>query len=228
MLALYLTALALSSQLPDRITLTTSNHVAVTGMVLTSSVTRWTKALAECSADPMYLYINSPGGSVVAGHSFINALEHKISGGQHIICVADFAASMAFAILQACPERIVMGHSIAMQHQISLMVGGSLGETRSRMRLADQMEAALVARQAERLNLSHAEFVEKTRDDWWLYGEGIVQEKAADKVLNVGCSPSLIASRMIECPITASGGTSQGLEDLLQRDASGCQVRVLE
>lgn len=214
-----LAALVLSNT-QDHLTLTASNHIAVTGPVRTSSVTRWTKALVKSSADPLYIYINSPGGSVVAGHAFINALDHKVASGQHVVCVADFAASMAFAILQACPERVVMGHSIAMQHQMSLMVGGSLGETRSRMQLANQMERALVFRQAERLNLTHLDFVEKTRDDWWLYGKGIVEDRAADKVMTVGCSPLLIVNQDSDCPITASGGTSRGLEDLFRQRAA--------
>lgn len=202
-------ALVASSFTGNPVTLTSSNHISLAGTVTDKSVRKWTRALGSCSADPMYLYINSPGGSVVAGHGFINALKHKQQGGQKIVCIAEFAASMAFAILQACPERAIMGHSIAMQHQMSLIVGGSLGAARSRMALAEQMERSLVEMQAKRLNLSREEFVSRTQDDWWLYGRDIITEKVADTFVEVGCGAGLLASKERKCPLTTSPGLEQ-------------------
>ena len=52
--------------------------------------------------NPIYLYINSHGGEVVAGNNLINYLLYN---NKNIICIANYAASMAFAILQACNKR---------------------------------------------------------------------------------------------------------------------------
>jgi len=209
--------LCAASPVHSAIQLTDSNHIGVTGPVTDRSVRRWTRELTACTADPMYVYINSPGGSVVAGHGFVNALRHKKDGGQKVVCIAEFAASMAFIILQACEDRVVMDHSIAMQHQMSLVVGGSLGASRSRMALAEQMESAMVSMQARRLGLEESEFREMTRDDWWLYGSNIVNKSVADRLDVVGCTPALSQSAKTKCPITSKESRLQHT-DVLRLD----------
>jgi ATP-dependent Clp protease protease subunit len=192
-------ALALSA---GGISLTVSNTVHLAGPVTEDSVRRWTRELALKTESPVYLYIDSPGGSVVAGSAFINAIEHQAAAQQKIVCIAEFAASMAFTILLACPRRVAMHHSIGMQHQMSLFVMGNLKSVQSRMLLAEAMERAMVKAQCDKLDMTAEEFREKTRDDWWLYGAELLGSGAVDDIATVGCAPSM-AGKSSKCPLTA-------------------------
>merc|ERR1719171_2653524 len=74
---------------------------------------------------PLYLYINSPGGSVIAGLALYDTIQHISS--PVITCNIGMAASMASFILGAGERgrRIALPHSRVMIHQ---PMGGSEGQ----------------------------------------------------------------------------------------------------
>ena len=80
--------------------------------------------LSNKSNMPVYLLINSPGGSVAAGNVFIDAMRIAKSRGVDVKCITSiYAASMAFSILANCSERFVLPNSKLLFHpaRISLM-----------------------------------------------------------------------------------------------------------
>ena len=190
--------------IPSIVTLTPSNHVPVVGYVTESAVARWSKQLARCDADIVYVYINSPGGSVSAGGTFIQALKYHALSGKKIACIVDFAASMAFAVLQACPYRLATSHSTAMQHQLSLVLAGPLGNVKSRVAFATAIEESVNEMQADRLGMTLEAFEERVQNDWWIHGSGLIQKNIADRLVTVGCSAALEA-RNSACPLNAGG-----------------------
>jgi ATP-dependent Clp endopeptidase proteolytic subunit ClpP len=80
---------------------------------------------SEDSQKPQYLYINSPGGSVIAGLALYDTMQHISS--PIITCNIGMAASMASFILGAGErgKRIALPHSRVMVHQ---PMGGSEGQ----------------------------------------------------------------------------------------------------
>ena len=60
------------------------------------------------------VYIDSPGGSVLAGVKIIDQIEKY-----QMSCIASKAISMGFVIFQSCHNRLVTSSSQLMQHQIS-------------------------------------------------------------------------------------------------------------
>jgi ATP-dependent protease ClpP protease subunit len=188
--------------IPSVVSLTPSNHVSLVGSVTEHSVAKWSKQLARCDADIVYVYINSPGGSVSAGNTFIQAIDYHATSGKKIACIADFAASMAFAILQACPYRLSTSHSIVMQHQMSLLLAGPLGNVKNRVGFAISIEESMNEMQANRLGLTLGGFEEKVQNDWWIYGSNILRENAADQLITVGCNSVLEASPSA-CPLNS-------------------------
>ena len=75
--------------------------------------------LDSLSNDPINIYINSPGGSVIDGLSIIDAINF-IKSPVYTICTG-IAASMG-AVLLSCGEkghRSVLPHSRVMIHQVS-------------------------------------------------------------------------------------------------------------
>lgn len=77
--------------------------------------------LADKSTAPIYLLINSPGGSVRTGNVFIAAMEMAQARGITVKCVVPvYAASMAFSILLACSERYALEKSELLFHPVRI------------------------------------------------------------------------------------------------------------
>ena len=63
--------------------------------------------------------INSPGGGVMAGYQFIQAMQIAQQRGSKITCyVSGMAASMAFQILAHCDERNALRFSLLLWHPV--------------------------------------------------------------------------------------------------------------
>jgi ATP-dependent Clp protease protease subunit len=215
MLSFLLLAAATASvyDIPSMITLTPSNTIAVNGVVTSESALTWQRKLRENEGDTVYLYINSPGGSVLAGNAFISEIQYQAHQGKNIICVMEFAASMAFAIIQACPHRAAVPHATGMQHQMSLILGGQLESVMNRMDFSRILSNSLNRMQAERIGMSIEEFREKVQHDWWVFGEQLVAENIVDSVVLVGCS-NTFKRRGHACPISVMEDLRQGSEQM--------------
>lgn len=176
-----------------QIVLNATNHVALHGPITDLSTKEFLVHAARLhndhsDASPKYVYINSPGGSVVAGSRIVRHVMSK-----NYTCIADHAISMAFVVFQACTTRIVMAHSILMQHQQSLYIDGNLENVKSYMRMINAVNDDLTLLQAERLKMTVKDFKEKTVSDWWLYGKDILTYRAADKLISsVDCDIDLL------------------------------------
>ena len=142
----------------------------------------------ETKHDTLYLYINSPGGDVLAGFEIINYIKSLQERSKQIICISHNAMSMAFAIFQYCTQRYILYSSSLMQHQMSLQAKGKLYELNNRMRYLNTIEHKINQDQANRLNMSVANFTQLIQNDWWLYGEDILHQKAADKMVSIHCA----------------------------------------
>lgn len=89
--------------------------------------------LAELSKtpEPIYLLINSPGGSVAAGHVFIDSMRLAQKKGINIKCISTiYNASMAFSIFASCTERYALPNTSLLFHPVSTALSGRFGERR--------------------------------------------------------------------------------------------------
>jgi ATP-dependent Clp protease, protease subunit len=174
--------------------LTRRNHIVLKGEINEEMIS---KAIVninniEEDEDQIMMYIISPGGSVIAGNNFIQFMSFMRLKGKTFTCVADQAASMAFAIFQECDNRYVTPTSIIMQHQMSVGLQDQYENLKNRIHLLDAINQQAITRQSARIGLSIEEFKKKVVSDWWLYGEESVKENASDKVVYVGCSHELL------------------------------------
>jgi ATP-dependent Clp protease protease subunit len=144
--------------------------------------------LIESKYDQIYLYINSPGGEVMAGLEIINYIKSFQQRSKQIICIAYNAMSMAFVIFQYCSQRYILYSSTLMQHQMSLGVEGKLYDINSRLAYLNSIEIKLNQYQANRLNMTLDNFTRLIQNDWWLYGDDIILNNAADKIVSIYCS----------------------------------------
>jgi len=180
------------------ILLTPDNHVSLIGEVNQQSVGNFLIEIGRknhTKNGEIYIVLNSPGGQVGAGNNLVEHIRFLQAENVTVNCLALNAASMAFAILQACDNRLVTTTSLLMQHQISNDgIDGSFESIRSYVDFMMQLEDYMTIFQAERLNMTEHNFREKTEHDWWLLGTNAVTENVADQVVTVGCHTSLYAN----------------------------------
>ncbi|MFN5118951.1 MAG: ATP-dependent Clp protease proteolytic subunit [Cyanobacteriota bacterium] len=139
---------------------------------------------SEDSSKPIYLYINSPGGSVTAGLAIYDTIQY-VKSDVVTICVG-LAASMGAFLLAAGTKgkRLALPHSRIMIHQ-------PLGGTSQRQASDIEIEAREILRIKDMLNQSMADMtgqpLEKiTKDtdrDYFLSAAEAVEYGLIDRVI---------------------------------------------
>ena len=182
------------------------NFVRLVGEIDDVSASRFIQELYTVSAKSpvVTVYIDSPGGDVLAGMRMIDAVVgiKAIRPGVQLRCFAQNAASMAFIFLQtSCERRVVSSFSVLMSHQASLGVRGKAGEVESRMELVRQVLVILDKRVAARLGLSVEAYRAQIVNDWWLVGEKGLDARAADVLGVAVCQAELKQCPLVYAPI---------------------------
>lgn len=161
---------------------------------------------AEDSNQAIFLYINSPGGSVTCGLSVFDAMHH-VEAKVHTVCVG-IAASMASFVLAGGDTglRLAFPHSRIMLHQ---PLGGGLGqasdifaEAQEILRIRKQigqMYVKITGQDADRIsadmNRDYFLSAYEAKD----YGEFGIVDRVADEV-NLVDMPTLTEARVVEEP----------------------------
>jgi ATP-dependent protease ClpP protease subunit len=184
------------SQSGDVVLLTENNTVHFTGAVTDQSVAKAQRQMGMVSArlsstDVIYLVIDSPGGSVMAGNLFIdfaNSLPQKIKP----ICI--FCASMGYHMFQSFEERLVFSSSSLMSHRVSIggLSGQIPGEAISRLQSIIDTSNEMDEKVAKRVGISVGEYKKLIYDELWLSGSAAVKSNHADKIARIRCSKSLL------------------------------------
>ena len=139
---------------------------------------------SEDSSKPIYLYINSPGGSVTAGLAIYDTMQN-VKSDVVTICVG-LAASMGAFLLAAGTKgkRLALPHSRIMIHQ-------PLGGTSQRQASDIEIEAKEILRIKDMLNQSMADMtgqtlakIEKDTDrDYFMSAAEAVEYGLIDRVI---------------------------------------------
>jgi ATP-dependent Clp protease protease subunit len=139
---------------------------------------------SEDNSKPIYLYINSPGGSVTAGLAIYDTMQY-VKSDVVTICVG-LAASMGAFLLGAGTKgkRLALPHSRIMIHQ-------PLGGTSQRQASDIEIEAKEILRIKDMLNRSMADMtgqpfekIEKDTDrDYFLSAAEAVEYGLIDRVI---------------------------------------------
>ena len=140
---------------------------------------------SEDSSKPIYLYINSPGGSVTAGLAIYDTIQY-VKSEVVTICVG-LAASMGAFLLAAGTKgkRVALPHSRIMIHQ-------PLGGTSRRQASDIEIEAREILRMKDMLNHSLADMsgqtfekIEKDTDrDFFLSAQEAMEYGLIDRVIS--------------------------------------------
>lgn len=143
---------------------------------------------------PIYLVVDSPGGSIVDGKDFIEFAQTI----KNLHTVTLFAASMASAIVESLPgRRYITANGVLMFHRAAGGFQGTfeVGEVESQLAFAKAVVLSLEKVNAARMEMSLEDYKARAVYEWWIYGEDSLSAKAADEVVMVQCSDELIDSR---------------------------------
>ena len=206
----YLLVLALlcniANAAPVNITLTENNSVIFNDQVTSELVSKKTLEIMSKSlkASPIYLVLDTPGGSVTAGLRFVDSIK---SLGIPVHTITIFAASMGYQFVQELGTRYITPSGTLMSHRgaVSNMSGQIPGELTSRInhiyRILDNM--SLTA--SKRIGLDKKNYDNLIINELWSYGVKAVETRQADFVANVRCDKSLIEGSYQEEVITLFG-----------------------
>lgn len=127
-ISLILLVIVSSSETPARATTASKsppvrdNAIHLMGVVDSSYVRRADELLERAATEKVVdIIINSPGGVVLFGNVYINAMEMAKARGTTLRCfVTNLAASMAFQILAHCSERYALANSYLLWHPVRI------------------------------------------------------------------------------------------------------------
>jgi len=113
---------------PHVVEITAENSVVLRGAMTELSTS---KVLSEIilkdrdlpAGEPLYLYIDSPGGEIVSGTQMIEGIKGL---SREVITITQFSASMAFITVQSLGKRLIMPSGVLMSHRAKGGVEGQI------------------------------------------------------------------------------------------------------
>ncbi len=175
----------------ETITLTEKNSVVFRGVVSELSVSKVQAELIEKAkaGKPLYLVLDTPGGSVDAGNMLITTVKGL---GVKVHTVTIFAASMGFHIVQSLDDRLIIPNGVLMSHRANAGMRGEIpGEFLKRLVFLLRGLNAMDATAAKRMGLKTEVYQDWIRDEYWVEGSDAIHDKAADRVVHVKCGEGL-------------------------------------
>lgn len=149
----------------------------------------------EDHTTPIYLFLNTPGGSIQSGLELTEALKGL---GRPIHTITAFAASMGFQIVQNMNDRLILKSGVLMSHhavgQFQGEFGGSVrtqSENRTQLWLdrVRELDEQTVARTNGKQ--TYKSYTEQYDHEMWDTGSKSVAQGYADRIVTVKCDKSL-------------------------------------
>ncbi len=144
---------------------------------------------------PLYLFLNTPGGSIRSGLELIEALKGL---NRPVHTITSFAASMGFQIAENLDNRYILQSGILMSHRAAGQFEGSFGGTSpsqldSRVRLWTQitkeMDEIVIKRTGGKQTLES--YQKAYSPELWMTGQESIAQGYADTVIKLKCGEGL-------------------------------------
>jgi len=141
------------------------------------------------SGEPIYLVLDSGGGSIEAGISLINVLKN-LNRPVHTISI--FSASMAFQTVQGLGKRYILSNGVLMSHKAK---GGFYGEFPGQFdaRYSHYLKRVLKLDKiaSKRANITLKKYHELIENEFWCEGIECVKSGFVDEVITAYCDKTI-------------------------------------
>lgn len=138
----------------------------------------------------LYLFINSPGGSVFDGNRLVTYIENS-KRKIHTVCVT-VCASMAAHLHQAGSTRLMLDNSMLMFHPAAGGARGQVENMRSLLNTIQLMVDRMDAKITKRSGLDYKEFKAKVAFEYWVLAEDAVRSNLSESIVNISTGDSLM------------------------------------
>lgn len=190
----------------EKIVLTEQNCIVFNQAVSTEYVSKKTMEILKkaLSAKELYLVLDTPGGSVTAGLNFIDMIK-SLNIKVHTITI--FAASMGYQMVQELGNRYITPSGTLMSHRGSVggISGQVPGELNTRVNHIQDVLDGMSKRASSRVGMSKKDYDAAIINELWVFGQQAVDQKHADSVVDVTCSPELVEGSYSESISTIFG-----------------------
>lgn len=177
------------------LTLSEKNTVVLNMPIMGGIAAAVSKELLEKSdelktGEPIYLVLDTPGGSVDDG---LKIIEVAKSLPRPVHTVSLFNASMGFIISQNLGDRYVISSSTMMSHRATVgnITGTFPGSFISRVQATAAQLMKINSDVAERAGMSLEQYMGMIANELWMNTDDAVKYKFADKVVTLRCDKSL-------------------------------------
>lgn len=194
-LALALASFPVSAQWPDPyvpVVAPDTNSLTLYGEVSPESAAKLIAGIQTANEDktdnPVYLYINSPGGDVLSGGMIVDAM--AVSRRPIYTVVVGMAASMAAYIHTYGAKRFMAPHSVLMFHRASVGIEDDMSHIAERMALYTRVIGDYEQHLSKMTGLSLAEIQGHENTQWWLLPSDALRNHLIDGVLNPSKYPT--------------------------------------
>lgn len=175
------------------VTLTPTNFTAIRGVVDHNSVHTALDTISKSDkSKPFYLFLDTPGGDVIAGRDMVYYLN---TTDRNVVCIARTAISMGFHIFEdGCKTRLITSDSILMTHQIAGGTEGHLNDILVQADFLKKLEYFFDDLASKRMGISFKEYEAKLNPEFWTIGsKEVMKANEADSEVSVSCSKELEA-----------------------------------
>jgi len=179
----------------EKIVLTDSNTVLLSLPIFGSVVSEIQKELLEKDLklkrkEPIYLVLNTPGGSIQDGLKLIELVK-GLSRPVHTVSI--FSASMGFVISQHLDDRLVLSSTVMMSHRAFVSgIGGNVpGNFVTMSKFISDYIQNVSKPVAKRSGRSIEEYEKLIADDLWMGPEKAKELNFADRIVIVSCDKTL-------------------------------------
>jgi len=144
----------------------------------------------------VYLVLNSEGGELREGFRLTEAL---LGLPIQVKTITKYAASMAFHMVQALDERLILPTGVIMGHRVRVAFEAEIPEDsisiiEHHLMLANFFDGVI----AKRMRISLEEYRRISKPAYRAVGKKAVEDKAADRVIVAKCDKSLSGSREVK------------------------------
>ena len=179
--------LNLSNQLSREITITDVIDEEI-GDAVESIIRFWNRVDDEChipenQREPIKVYINTPGGSLHATLTMVDAI--KMSKTPVYTINTGTAFSGGFFIFISGHMRYSYPHATFLFHEGSTGGGGpqDAGKFRNYASFYDKMLEQLKELTIENTNITEEEYIKHKLDDWWIFPEEALKLGICDEII---------------------------------------------
>jgi len=184
------------------------------------------------NSKPLYVYFESPGGSVISLASMVQIMK---TSDIKFVCITRLAASAAFVLFEHCTERYILPEGILMSHNASVGLEGKLPQVRHLLDILESLVSNLEESTAERMKMGIEKYRNLIAGDLWINSKTIQKYNAADGVVDsLKCSKEfakttaeqspLIADPYTSCPLINLGGGYTGKSSSLGQSGDSDRV----